>query len=165
MGIPRRSHRQVVVTGVGVASPIGLTRDDFWQSLQNGRCGISQLRCMPGDQLAGCVGEASEFSGRADDFGDLDPHYKRSLRKSLKVMNRETKLGVAAAHHALQDSRLKQAGYDPERISVCFGAGYVSMLPQDFLPGIEACTGFPSISATSTSRGLATPGSTRSLRS
>jgi 3-oxoacyl-[acyl-carrier-protein] synthase II len=137
-----QSQRRVVVTGIGVVSPIGCTNDAFWQSLQNGRSGISQLNPPTADaHSAGRGGEARDFRGHVDDFGDLETGFKRSLRKSLKVMNRETQLGVAAAQHALQDSRLAQAGYDAERISVCFGVGYVSMLPQDFLPGIEACGG------------------------
>ena len=136
-----RSQRRVVVTGVGVVSPIGCTQDEFWLGLRSGRSGIAPLSSIPADgPVASCGGEARDFGGTADDFGDISREFKRSLRKALKVMNRETQLAVAAAHHALADCRLSQAGYDPERISICFGAGYVSMLPQDFLPGIEACS-------------------------
>lgn len=132
---------RVVVTGIGVVSPVGCTNEQFWKSLEGGRSGVSRLDSTCGNaQPAFCGAAARDFRGHVDDFGELDPAFKRSLRKSLKVMNRETQLGVAAAHRALQDSSLLQGAYDPERISVCFGASYVSMLPQDFMPGIEACS-------------------------
>lgn len=81
-----------------------------------------------------------EFRGQIDDFGPLEPELKKTIRKALKVMNRETQLAVAAAQQALRESGLPHAAYEPDRIGVCFGAGNVSILPEDFADGIAACT-------------------------
>jgi 3-oxoacyl-[acyl-carrier-protein] synthase II len=135
------AHRRVVVTGIGVVSPIGSTKDAFWEALRAGRSGISSLNSLPQSRFPqACAGEVREFEGRITDFGELDAATKKALRKALKVMNRETQMAVSAAQQALNDSKISADGYDPERIGVSFGAGYVSMLPQDFLAGIDACT-------------------------
>jgi 3-oxoacyl-[acyl-carrier-protein] synthase II len=49
-------------------------------------------------------------------------------------------MGLAAAQQALASSQLLAGHIDPQRIGVCFGAGNVSMLPDDFLTAIQACT-------------------------
>ncbi len=54
-------------------------------------------------------------------------------------MNRETQLGVAAAQHAITESGLLDAEYEPDRVGVCFGAGNVEIRGSDFRSGVEAC--------------------------
>lgn len=136
-----KSERRVVVTGVGVVSPIGNTKETFWQSLMEGSSGISRLESLPQDGYPdACAGEARDFHGRIEDFGDLEKNVKKLIRKSLKLMNRETRMAVAAAQQALADSKLAATGLDPERGGVFFGSGFVSMMPEDFLAGVRACT-------------------------
>jgi 3-oxoacyl-[acyl-carrier-protein] synthase II len=150
-GSDMREHegdgQRVVVTGVGVISPIGCAQERFWESLIQGRSGIGALRqepdvgSAPDDVLATKVaGRIGDFAGRIEDFGLLDPGRKKAISKALKLMNRETQMGVAAAQQALADSNLLAGAVDPQRIGVCFGAGNVSMLPEDFVAGIQACT-------------------------
>jgi 3-oxoacyl-[acyl-carrier-protein] synthase II len=127
-------QRRVVVTGLGVISPIGNTRESFWQNLSCGHSGITRL----GDTEVG-AGVVRDFRGAVDDFGELTPESKKSLRKSLKLMNRQTQMAVAAAQQALSDSRVKADQFDPDRIAVCFGAGNVSLLPEDFLNATRKC--------------------------
>jgi len=135
------SQRRVVITGVGVVSPIGCTKDDFWQSLMEARSGIGALESASSGHSPGrCAGEVTQFRGHIDDFGDLDKAKKKAIRKALKLMNRETQMAVAATQHALGDSGLADDDVDPERSGVSYGAGYVSMMPQDFLDGIQSCT-------------------------
>ncbi len=141
MDTVRNSRRRVVVTGVGVVSPIGSTQETFWQSLVGGRSGISRLDSSPQNGYPdACAGEVREFNGRIEDFGTLEKDVKKAIRKALKLMNRETRMAVAAAQHALADSDLGAGGLEPERIGVCFGAGFASMMPHDFLAGVENCT-------------------------
>ncbi|MFQ5732099.1 MAG: beta-ketoacyl-[acyl-carrier-protein] synthase family protein [Planctomycetaceae bacterium] len=136
------SARRVVVTGLGVASPLGCDVGTFWQSLVEEESGISWLddAANVGDGARVFGGAVRDFAGTIDDFGELEPRTKKAIRKALKVMNRETQLALAAAQHAVADSRLAEAGFDPERVGVCFGADNVSILPDDFLAGIESCT-------------------------
>jgi 3-oxoacyl-[acyl-carrier-protein] synthase II len=141
-------RRRVVVTGVGVVSPIGCTADEFWDGLVERRSGISAL--ADADSAAGpaCGGKIHQFTGHIDNFGPLPDDLRKQIRKSLKVMNRETQLAVAAAQQALRDSRLTPEQIDPQRTGVSFGAGYVGIQPEDFRPGVEKCrdaAGAPSL--------------------
>lgn len=137
---PDRFVRRVVITGLGVASPIGLNPADFWHSLISGRSGISRLAAehtdLPGPA---CGGAIVDFQGRIEDFGPLPDELRKQLRKSLKVMNRETQLAIAAAQQAFRDSRIEAHNYEPERCGVAFGAGYVGIRPEDFLSGVDKC--------------------------
>lgn len=124
---PRPNHRHdcIVVSGLGVVSPLGCDAEQFWANLQS-----------PSPQSHDGT---ANFTGHIDDFGPLTKDTKRLIRKSIKLMNRETQLGVAAAQHAINDSGLLSAGYDSDRIGVCFGAGNVEICRSDFEAGVEAC--------------------------
>jgi 3-oxoacyl-[acyl-carrier-protein] synthase II len=127
--------RRVVITGLGVVSPIGTSREAFWENLTRGCCGIARL-----DNTEMCGGAVREFQGRIDEFGELEAEKKKIIRKGLKLMNRQTQMAVAAAQQALRDSRVQAGVFDPDRVGVCFGAGNVSLLPEDFLPAIQRCS-------------------------
>ncbi len=119
------SNDCVVVTGLGVMSPLGSNLHQFWVQ-------VNSPDQIPHDGTA-------QFAGHIDDFGPLENQTKRLIRKSLKLMNRETQLGVAAAQHAITDSGLLDAGYESDRIGVCFGAGNVEIRSSDFQAGVKAC--------------------------
>ncbi len=134
-------HSRIVITGIGVVSPAGRTVGQFWRSLTTPPMPATHASSDDGDRADGPAGMA-DFSGRIDDFGDLPTATRKAIRKSLKLMNRETKLGVAAGQQALADSGLLEwDGAVRERTGVCFGADNVSILPEDFRAGIEACSG------------------------
>ena len=121
----RSLHDRIVVTGVGVISPLGSDVDSFRHNLT--------LPTPP--QHDG----HPEFTGDIDDFGTVSAQTKRVIRKSLKLMNRETQLGVAAAQKAIHASGILEAAYDSDRIGVCFGAGNVEIRRHDFVAGVESC--------------------------
>lgn len=127
-------NERVVITGVGVLSSLGSDFASMAAALSNG----NSLTASTAPSLAS--GPIECFSGCIDDFGDLPADRKRALRKSLKLMNRETQLGVAAAFQAIQDAALDAAGYEPDRVGVCFGAGNVEVRPEDFVAGVQACS-------------------------
>jgi len=133
-----KANRRVVVTGLGVISPIGNSVEEFQQALLAGRSGITASESS--DRTRTCVGAVKNFSGKIEEFGPMEPSLKRTLKKTLKLMNRETQLAVAATQQAIAASGLRDVGYEPERVGVCFGAGNVSMLPQDFAAGVRVCT-------------------------
>jgi 3-oxoacyl-[acyl-carrier-protein] synthase II len=105
--------REVVITGLGVVSPIGIGRDAFNASLRAGRSGIRPIK------LFDASGVPVRFAGEVTDF---DPKLYVRPRKSLKVMAREIQFGFAAADMALQDANLDPAREDPDRFGVVFGA-------------------------------------------
>jgi 3-oxoacyl-[acyl-carrier-protein] synthase II len=141
VGPSESRRREIVVTGLGAVTPAGNTCDELWSVLE---CGRSGIRRRSGDAArAGPIawaGEALSFTGQMADFGALEPETAKQLRKILKLMNRETRMGVAAGQQALSDSGLLCSETDRERIGVCLGADNVSLLPDDFVSAVAACS-------------------------
>ncbi len=130
-----QSTRRVVITGVGVVSPIGIGADAFWESLAAGRSGIAPARMMAysaAPQNAG--GEVREYSEEA-----AKKLWLKSLRKSLKVMCREIQLGVSSATLALEQSALDLDNIDHERIGVDFGANLMFSPPEVLKDACFSC--------------------------
>jgi 3-oxoacyl-[acyl-carrier-protein] synthase II len=108
------AEREVVITGVGIVSPIGVGREAVWNAIQSRQSGVRPLA-----QLAS-VGWIAPFGGEVKDF---DPKELIQPRKSIKVMSRDIQLASAAAELAWQDSCLSQATLDPDRFGVVGAAG------------------------------------------
>ncbi len=108
--------RRVVITGIGVVNPIGLTVADFWDSLARGRSGIRAIQTFDAQALpCRMAGEIPAF--------DAKKYIKKDDRKSLRVMARAIQLAVAAAQLAIDDSAVNKDQLDPTRFGVEFGAG------------------------------------------
>jgi len=122
----------VVVTGLGVASPIGIGNEAFWNSLKAGRCGIDYLRAFPTENLP------SKLAAEIDDF---DPLNFVTQKKFLKVMSRDIQLGVSAAAMAMADAGLKAGDVDPYRLGVEFGAGRIATAPDELAEAVAHCSG------------------------
>ena len=111
-------NRRVVVTGLGVISPVGNDVQTYWDSLVSGKCGIDTIKAFPVDNLpAKVAGEVKEFNPA--DYG-IEPAFARK-------QDRFTLFAVAAANQAMQQSGLKASDEDgniaPERLGVYFGSG------------------------------------------
>jgi len=87
---------RVVVTGVGVVSPVGSTIDAFWSALVEGRSGIAPITLIPTDRLNARV---------AAQVLDFDPATHIDPRRA-HAMDRFAQFAVAAAHSAVQDAQL-----------------------------------------------------------
>lgn len=122
---------RAVVTGVGVVSPIGVGNEAFWRNLIAGKCGIDYLRAFPSDNLP---------SKLAAEIVDFDPLKYIRNKKYLKVMSRDSQLGVSAASLAMQDAGLKGGEVDPERLGVEFGAGRISSSPEELAEAVTHCS-------------------------
>lgn len=134
--------RRVVITGVGLVTPIGNTKEAFWQSLVARQSGVRPLVAIPPDYLpTSFAGEVTDFTGAIDDFGTLDGEQKKAIRKAIKLMSRECQMGVAAAMKAFADAKLPAGSFDPERAGIVFGSDYMLSPPQEFNAGIELCGG------------------------
>jgi 3-oxoacyl-[acyl-carrier-protein] synthase II len=136
------SNRRVVITGLGLVSPVGSTKEALWEALTTGRSGVGALEAVPSKFLPTHVAaEAREFTGDIENFGPLEKELKKAIRKGLKVMCRECQMGVAAAQLALADAGLVvgEGKYDPERTGCVFGTDYMLTMPEDFSAGINRC--------------------------
>lgn len=113
---------RVVVTGVGVVSPIGIGNDTFWDNLIAGHTGIDLLHAVPRSGVPSKI---------AAEIRDFVPEQHVRCRKFLKVMSRDIQLGVAATTLAMRDAGLQRRSVDPERLGVEFGAGRISTRPEE----------------------------------
>jgi 3-oxoacyl-[acyl-carrier-protein] synthase II len=135
------SSRRVVITGLGQISPLGSTLDALWAALAEGRSGIGPVSLLPaGRQPLKFAGEARQFTGEIDDFGPMEKERKKSIKKGLKVMCRETRMAVAAAQLALVDAGFAEASPDPERSGVVLGSDYMLTMPEDYELGMKTCS-------------------------
>jgi len=133
-------ERRVVITGMGVVCPLGLTLDGLWEGLVAGRSAVGPLELFPADGLPlQHAAEARDFTGEIDNFGPLDGERKKAIRKGLKVMCRESQMAVAAAQRALHDCGITPEQHRPERFGCVFGSDYMLTLPEDFTAGVAAC--------------------------
>lgn len=120
---------RIVVTGVGIVSPIGIGKDAFWNSLSSGVCGIRPTVSVNGAPLG------AEVSG----FDPLEHIYQK---KFIRLMPREVQLGVASASMAMRDAGIERGSIDPYRIGVEFGASHISTTADDLL---DAARGLKSV--------------------
>ncbi len=120
------STRRVVITGMGAVSPLGLTSSDFWQGLQEGRCGISEIKAFePARFACRLAGQVPEYKIR-----DFVP---KAYRKATKLMSRDIELSIIAADEAVKNSGLVTKAAEtgsvtvsPQRTAISFGAGLIS---------------------------------------
>ncbi|MCA9120656.1 MAG: beta-ketoacyl-[acyl-carrier-protein] synthase family protein [Planctomycetaceae bacterium] len=138
--MPAASNRRVVVTGVGIVSPLGCSRESLWDALRSGRSGVGELELIETRNLPTKYGaEVRDFTGHIDNFGPLDSDRKKAIRKGLKVMCREIQMGVAAAQLAMADAGLEPGGYSHERTGIVYGSDYIMTLPEEFMEGVAQC--------------------------
>jgi 3-oxoacyl-[acyl-carrier-protein] synthase II len=107
------SQRRVVVTGMGIVSPIGNSLATAWDSIQAGRCGIGPITHFDASAYATRIaGEVRDFDAKAF----LPP-------KDVKKMDTFIHYGLAACFQALEDSGLEITEANAERIGALIGAG------------------------------------------
>lgn len=139
MGGPFMSRR-VVITGIGLISPLGNSPAKLWSSLMAGESGVREFTSIPVDAFPTRFGaEARDFTGSIDDFGPLDKGMSRNIKKNLKVMCREMQFGIAAAQLALTDSKFPLATANLDRVGCIYGSDYMLTVPQEFTAGIRKC--------------------------
>jgi len=109
-------HDDIVITGIGVVSPVGVGREAFWGALMSGASGIRPITGFDASGLA------VRFGGQVIDF---DPKIFVRPRKSLKVMSRDIQLGFAAADLAVADAGLAPGRVEPTRFGVVFGGDMI----------------------------------------
>jgi 3-oxoacyl-[acyl-carrier-protein] synthase II len=108
------TDRRVVITGLGVVTPLGHQVDAFWASLIAGQCGIAKIARF----------DASRFDCQiAAEVKDFDPLPALPTPKEIRRTDRFAQFGVHAGWQALRDSGLDLNRVNRDEIGVFIGSG------------------------------------------
>ncbi|MBU1853343.1 MAG: beta-ketoacyl-ACP synthase II [Candidatus Omnitrophica bacterium] len=109
--------RRVVVTGLGIISPVGNNKEEFWSSLINGKSGVGPMTSFD------CKDYDSRVAGEVKNFIPHPFIHKKELRRMEKFVQ----FAVTAAKEAVDDSGLDISKEDPFNIGVLVGSGIGSL--------------------------------------
>ncbi|MDH5252188.1 MAG: beta-ketoacyl-[acyl-carrier-protein] synthase family protein [Nitrospira sp.] len=104
-------RRRVVVTGMGIVSPIGSNLDIFWHLLSHGETGIKPITSFDTSPFG------ASLAGEITDFDPTDFIQPKKARR----MGRVSQFAVASALMAARDASLDLDQEDRQRVGVCFG--------------------------------------------
>jgi 3-oxoacyl-[acyl-carrier-protein] synthase II len=125
MSLKSKSAQDIVITGVGIVSPVGIGLSALTENLRAGATGISKSKFFPGfaspDAVTAEIGDFNEETAKKI--------YLKEVRRSIKLMCRDIQLGVASALMALEDSKLNMESIDHTRMGVEFGANLMLSEP------------------------------------
>jgi 3-oxoacyl-[acyl-carrier-protein] synthase II len=109
------SSRRVVVTGLGLISPVGNTVESAWEAICNGQSGIGPVTDFDVSQLT------TRIAGEIRNFDATDYISAQEARRFDKFVH----YGLAAARDAMSQAGLigEDHGFDPERVGFAIGAG------------------------------------------
>ena len=108
------TRKRVVVTGLGVVTPLGQGIGTFWENLSSGQCGIGQVTMFD------TGGYACTIAGEVRDF---DPTPAFPSPKEVRRTDRFTQLGMMAGWEALNDSGLDFDRVNRDRVGAFIGSG------------------------------------------
>jgi len=108
------SERRVVVTGIGVISPIGNDVETFWKNLLSGKSGIRRFEAF----------DSTDYSCKiAGEVRDFEPENYFKVPKTAKRTDRFTQFAIASSKMALDDSGIDLDACDRDRFGVLIGSG------------------------------------------
>ncbi|GIU09428.1 beta-ketoacyl-ACP synthase II [Shewanella glacialipiscicola] len=111
------SKRRVVVTGLGLVTPVGNTVDTTWKALLSGKSGIAPITKFDASEFS------TRFSGSVKDF-DIEQYV---TKKEARKMDLFIQYGMAAGIQAIQDSGLDMSKENPGRVGTAIGSGMGGM--------------------------------------
>jgi len=106
--------RRVVITGIGVVTPLGNSVAEMWDNLLQCKCGIDRISAWDP------TGYDSQIAGEVKNF---DPTPAFPNPKELRRTDRFSQFAIYAAHHAIKDSGLDLSKENPDAIGVFIGSG------------------------------------------
>jgi 3-oxoacyl-[acyl-carrier-protein] synthase II len=112
------TQRRVAITGIGLITGLGITRDETWSGLTEGRCAIRPVSVLDTNGYRSRV--AAEVPSHAIDT-QLTPLEQRRWSRS-------DRLAVIAAQEAVDDAGLWESGVDRSRVGVLLGGGTADLL-------------------------------------
>jgi len=107
------NQRRVVITGLGVMSPLGLEVEKFWNNLISGKSGVSRIDRFDVEKIASKI---------AAQIRDFEPENYMDF-KQAKRMDRFSQFAVAATSNAIKDSNLKVNSRSENEVGVYIGSG------------------------------------------
>jgi len=108
------TERRVVVTGLGMISPLGNDLETSWKSLLAGGCGVDRIASF----------DPSKFDTQvAAEVKNFDPLPAFPSPKEIRRTDRFSQFGVHAGWQALKDSRLDLEKVNRDEVGVFFGSG------------------------------------------
>jgi 3-oxoacyl-[acyl-carrier-protein] synthase II len=107
------TKRRVVVTGIGMLTPLGNDVDTTWNNILAGKSGIADITRFDATAFS------TRFAGEVKGFNPED----YIAKKETKKMDRFIQFGIAAGIQALRDAQIDIEKVDPERIGVAIGSG------------------------------------------
>lgn len=131
------AQRRVVITAAGAATPLGLTMEQTWSGLCEGKSGIDKIKAFdPSSFKCQLAGEVPDFKVRK--------YVPKKYRKATKLMCRDIELAVVAADDAIKSSGLITKAIDPEnvnidptRFGINVGAGLISCDLEEIAPAVS----------------------------
>ncbi len=105
--------KRVVVTGLGALTPIGNTKDEFWEGLINGKSGAAPITYFDTEKFK------TKFACELKNFTATDFIHRKEARK----MDRFTQYAMVASDEAIADSNLDLENINKLRVGVVWGAG------------------------------------------
>ncbi len=121
--------RRVVITGLGVISPLGIGTEPFWSGIAQGRSAVNRIN------LFDTTGFPVTIAGEVKDF---EPKRFIEQKKALKVMARDIQLAVGAARLGMEDSGIDITKIDPTRLGISLGASLISMSIEELSPSVRS---------------------------
>ena len=116
------SKREVVITGLGVLSPIGIELNSFWEALIEGKSGVSYLASIQTQLAKRPIGS---------EVPDFHPKEFIKPKKNIKIMSRDIQMGVVSAILACQNANLSfnegARSVDPDRLGCIFGCDLIGL--------------------------------------
>lgn len=127
----------VAITGLGAATPLGLSYKDLWAGLCSGKCGISKITLFDPTSFA------AQIAGQVQEFNIRD-YVPKAIRKTTKLMSRDIEIAIVAANEAIKDAGLKTKAFDdeasitinPKRSAVILGANSISCDYNEIAPSV-----------------------------
>jgi 3-oxoacyl-[acyl-carrier-protein] synthase II len=110
--------RRVAVTGIGLMSALGTTREAVWEGLVSGRCGIADVTLF--DTTGYRSRKAAEIPSYTPDVAFSEKGWRR--------LSRSDQAAVIAAREALEDSGVLDSGLAPDRVGVVMGCGTADLM-------------------------------------
>jgi 3-oxoacyl-[acyl-carrier-protein] synthase II len=107
------SKRRVVITGLGIVSPIGVGVEENWRAIVSGKSGITRITRFDAS------GYPAQIAGEANNFNPANFMSDKEARR----MDRFIQLGIAAGIEAIKDSGIEVTEHNAELIGVHMGSG------------------------------------------
>lgn len=110
-------RKRIVITGIGVVSPIGIGKDQYWESLEQGKSGFKSITLFDTSDLeVKTAGEITEFNPK-DILG----------KKGLVDLDRATTLLLSATKFALEDSQIDISNINSPKTGISVGTTFGSL--------------------------------------